>query len=227
MTVAGVFQTRSDAARSDAYRRALRHSKRVRFLRIALPLVSFLALGATFGFIYLDPFKPLPVNIDIGSLNLDGSKITMDHANLRGFKDGDLPFTILANKAIQDVSTPYIVNLEGLTSDIVMPDHSAAKIKADTGIYDSQKDVLNVKGNVDIRTPRYKVLMRSGTIDFKTNRVISREAVTVEMAGGVIDANAMIVFDNGDRVQFNGNVRSKFRRADDGHTNGSAVGVSQ
>ena len=108
-----------------------------------------------------------------------------------------------------------------------MPDHSAAKIKADTGIYDSQKDVLNVKGNVDIRTPRYKVLMRSGTIDFKTNRVISREAVTVEMAGGVIDANAMNVFDNGDRVQFNGNVRSKFRRADDGHTNGSAVGVSQ
>jgi lipopolysaccharide export system protein LptC len=227
MTVAGVFQTRSDTARHIAYRRALRHSRFVRFLRIALPLVSFLALGGTLIFVYLDPFKPLPINIDIGSLNLDGSKITMDHANLRGFKDGDLPFTILATKAIQDVSTPYIVNLEGLTSDIVMPDRSAAKIKADTGVYDSQKDVLNVKGHVDIRTPRYTVLMQSGTMDFKTNRVISRDAVTVEMAGGTIDAGAMNVFDNGDRVQFNGKVRSKFRRSGDGTANGSTVGVSK
>ncbi len=219
MTVAGVFQTRSNTARSEAYRRALRHSKLVRLLRVALPLVSFLALGATLVFVYIDPFKPLPVNIDIGALNLDGSKITMDHANLRGFKDGDLPFTILATKAIQDVSTPYIVQLEGLTSDIVMPDRSAAKIKADTGVYDSQKDVLNVKGNVDIRTTRYTIRMRSGTIDFKTNRVVSREATTVEMAGGTIDAGAMSVFDNGDRVLFEGHVVSQFRRSGDA-TNG-------
>jgi len=225
MTVAGVFQTRSDALRSEAYRRAIRHSKLVRFLRIALPLGSAIAVGATLILVYLDPFRALPVNIDIGSLNLDGSKITMDHANLRGFKDGDLPFTILADKAIQDVSTPYIMNLEGLTSDIVMPDRSAAKIKADTGIYDSQKDVLTVKGHVDIRTPRYTVLMQSGIIDFKTNRVISREPVSVEMADGTIDAGGMNVFDNGDRIQFDGHVRSKFRRASGDHADDGSVGV--
>jgi lipopolysaccharide export system protein LptC len=227
MSVAGVFQTRSNATRSEAYRQALRHSQWVRFLRLALPLVSFLALSGTLIFIYVDPFKPLPVNIDIGSLALDGSKITMEHANLRGFKDGDLPFTILATKAIQDVSTPYIMNLEGLTSDIAMPDRSSAKIKADTGVYDSQKDVLNVKGNVDIRTPRYTVLMQSGTIDFKTNRVVSREAVSVEMIGGTIDAGAMNVFDNGDRIQFSGKVRSKFRRSGDNYAKDRGVGVSK
>jgi hypothetical protein len=146
---------------------------------------------------------------------------------LRGFKDGDLPFIINADKALQDVSTPYIVELVGLQSDIAMPDRTAAKIKADTGVYDSQKDILTVKGNVDIQTARYMILMRSGTIDFKTNRVVSKEAVNVRMAGGTIDAGAMNVFDNGDRVQFDGHVHSVFRRSGGAGTEGRALGVTE
>ena len=158
--------------------------------------------------------KTLPADIDIGSLNLDGSKITMDRANLKGFKDGDLPFTITADQAIQDVSTPYIVDLNGLKADVMMPDRTSAKIAADHGVYDSQKDVLTARGNVDIKSPRYLITMRSGVIDFKTNRVVSKEAVTVTVAGGKIDADGMNVFDNGDRAQFLGRVRSVFRRAE-------------
>jgi lipopolysaccharide export system protein LptC len=227
MSVAGVFQTRSDTARADAYRRALRHSRLVRFLRLALPLGAVLAVGATITYLYLDPFRALPVDIDIGTLNLDGSKITMDHASLRGFKDGDLPFTITATRAIQDVSTPYIVELAGLTSDVAMPDRSTAKITAENGVYDSQKDVLSVKGQVDIATPRYTVHMHSGTIDFKTNRVQTRDAVTVETAGGTIDADSMNVFDNGDRVRFDGHVRSHFRRSGPGSGGNGSGGVPQ
>jgi len=227
MSVAGVFQPRTDRMRSEAYRSAVRHSRWVRVLRVALPLTAVLAVAATALFLYFDPFRALPVNVDIGSLNLDGSKITMDRASLRGFKDGDLPFMINADKALQDVSTPYIVELFGLRSDITMPDRTSAKIKADTGVYDSQKDILNVKGNVAIQTERYTILMRSGTIDFKTNRVVSKEAVNVRMAGGAIDADAMNVFDNGDRVQFDGHVKSVFRRSGGAGTEGRALGVTE
>lgn len=227
MTVAGVFQSRSDRARSDAYRRAKLHSRWVRGLRIAIPSGALLAIGATVVFLYLDPFRALPVEFDLGSLNLDGSKITMDRANLRGFKDGDLPFAITADKAVQDVRTPYIVEMEGLKSDIMMPDHSAAKISADQGVYDSQKDILTVKGHVDFATSRYHVMMRSGTIDFKTNRVVSKEPVSVRMGGGAIDAGAMNVFDNGDRVQYDGHVHSVFRRSGDTDGKDRALGVPE
>ena len=183
-----------------------------------------LAVLASLGpilFVFFEPLKTLPANIDIGSLNLDGSKITMDRANLKGFKDGDLPFTITADQAIQDVSTPYIVDLNGLKADVTMPDRSLAKIAADHGVYDSQKDVLTAHGNVDIKSPRYLITMRSGVIDFKTNRVTSKEPVTVTMKGGTIDADSMNVFDNGDRVQFGGRVRSVFRRAGAPEGNGN------
>jgi hypothetical protein len=53
---------------------------------VALPLTAVLAVAATALFLYFDPFRALPVNVDIGSLNLDGSKVTMDRASLRGFK---------------------------------------------------------------------------------------------------------------------------------------------
>ncbi len=227
MSVVGAFQTRSDRSRADAYRRAVGHSRLVRFLRVAIPLSALIVVGATAVFLYLDPFRALPVDVDIGSLNLDGTKITMDRANLRGFKDGDLPFNIKADKALQDVSTPYIVELFGLNSEIAMPDRSTAKIKADSGVYDSQKDVLNVKGHVDIDTPRYTIRMRSGMIDFKTNRVVSKEPVSVRMAGGAIDADSMNVFDNGDRVQFDGHVHSVFRRSGGADGAGRAAGVTE
>ena len=56
--------------------------------------------------------------------------------------------------------------------------------------------------------------MRSGVIDFKTNSVITREPVEVVMATGTIDANAMSVFDNGNRIIFTGHVRSHFDSRD-------------
>jgi lipopolysaccharide export system protein LptC len=213
MSMGAALPLRSPARREAAFKAAWRHTKWVRFLRFALPSCAGLAILGPVLFVYLEPLKSLPADIDIGSLNLDGSKITMDRANLKGFKDGDLPFTINADQAIQDVSTPYIVDLNGLKADVMMPDRSSAKISADHGVYDSQKDVLTARGNVDIKSPRYMITMRSGVIDFKTNRVTSKEPVTVTMKGGTIDADSMNVFDNGDRVQFGGRVRSVFRRA--------------
>lgn len=212
----------SNSRRDAAFKAAWRHARFVRFLRWAIPLAAILTVGGMISFIYFEPLKSLPVKIDVDALNLDGSKITMDHANLRGFKDGDLPFTILADQAIQDVSTPYIVDLRGLKSDITMPDRTVANISADSGLYDSQKDTLNARGHVTIKSPRYSVQMQSGLIDFKTNKIVSKEPVTVTMSAGTIDADSMNVFDNGSRVQFGGRVRSVFRRAAVPESGGSA-----
>ena len=213
MSLGAALPLRSTMRRDAAFKAALRHTRWVKFLRIAIPVLALLGSLGPVLFVFFEPLKTLPADIDIGSLNLDGSKITMDRANLKGFKDGDLPFTITADQAIQDVSTPYIVDLNGLKADVMMPDRTSAKIAADHGVYDSQKDVLTARGNVDIKSPRYLITMRSGVIDFKTNRVTTKEPVTVTMKGGTIDADSMNVFDNGDRVQFGGRVRSVFRRA--------------
>jgi lipopolysaccharide export system protein LptC len=122
---------------------------------------------------------------------------------------------VTASKAVQDIKQPQIVNLTDLRSTVRMPDHSDAKIAADNGVYDTQKQVLNVNGQVLIETRQYSVRMKSATVDFNANSVISKDPVNVSAVGGVISADEFSVFDNGSRILFNGHVRSVFKSTPD------------
>lgn len=197
------------------YRAALRHSRFVALLRLVIPLGSILILIGLLGYTILDPFKSLPVAIDIGSLKLEGSAIMMERAEMKGYRNGDAPFSVTASKAVQDIKQPQIVNLTDLRSDVTMPDLSNAKIAADNGIYDTQKQILSVNGRVLIETPQYTVRMRSAIVDFNANSIISTEPVNVTAVGGVISADQFSAFDNGTRILFNGHVRSVFKSTPD------------
>jgi lipopolysaccharide export system protein LptC len=157
----------------------------------------------------------LPVKIDIGSLKLEGSAIMMERAEMKGYRDSDTPFVVTAGKAIQDIKQPQIVNLSDLKSTIAMPDKTNANIAAENGIYDTQKQILEVSGQVMIETRQYTVRMKSATVNFSENSVVSKEPVNVSAVGGVISADEFSVFDNGARILFNGRVRSVFKSTPD------------
>lgn len=197
------------------YRQAIRHSRFVSLLRLLIPLGAVLSLIALVGYSILDPFRVKSVSLDIGSLKLEGSAIMMERAEMKGYRNNDAPFNVTASKAVQDIKQPQIVNLTDLRSTITMPDHSDAKIAADTGIYDTQKQILNVNGQVLIETRQYTVRMKSAAVDFTSNSVISKEPVNVSAVGGVISADEFSVFDNGSRILFNGHVRSVFKSTPD------------
>jgi lipopolysaccharide export system protein LptC len=193
------------------YRAALRHSRLVWLLRIGIPVGALLALIALIAYSIIDPFKSIPVKLDIGSLKLEGSAIMMERAELKGYRDNNSPFVVTASKAVQDIKQPHIVNLADLRSDITMPDQTSAKIAADQGVYDTQKQILTVEGQVIVETRQYTMRMQSATVNFTTNSIESRDPVNVSAIGGVISANEFSVFDNGARILFKGRVRSVFR----------------
>ena len=197
------------------YRAALRHSRHVSLLRLLIPLGAILILIGLVAYSILDPFKSMPVKVDIGSLKLEGSAIMMERAEMKGYRNGDTPFEVTASKAVQDIKQPQIVNLSDLRSTVTMPDRSNAKIAADSGVYDTQKQILAVHGQVVIETSQYTVRMKSATVDFGANSVISKEPVNVSAVGGVISADEFSVFDNGSRILFNGRVRSVFKSTPD------------
>lgn len=197
------------------YRAAIRHSRFVSLLRLLIPLGAILTLIGLIAYSILDPFKALPVKIDIGSLKLEGSAIMMERAEMKGYRDNETPFVVTASKAVQDIKEPQIVNLSDLKSTIAMPDKTNANIAAETGIYDTQKQILNVSGQVIIETRQYTVRMKSATVNFSDNSIVSKEPVNVSAVGGVISADEFSVFDNGARILFNGRVRSVFKSTPD------------
>src|SRR5262249_61143217 len=76
-----VIADRGDNAR--AFARAARHSRRVRFLRITIPVIIVRALGATWLVSWLDPLEVLAkLPVEAGKLVISGAKITIEAPKL-------------------------------------------------------------------------------------------------------------------------------------------------
>jgi lipopolysaccharide export system protein LptC len=200
-----------DEARLRAFAAAQRHSRLVRFLRVAAPIgvvvgVAALIVGALF-----HPFRVKTAELSIGEVSVDGTKITMGQPKLTGFRRDGRSYVFTAAKAIQDVTRPTLVELHGVDGDLGMTDNDLLHIAAAVGFYDSVKQSLDLSQDVRIYNSSYDVKLVSANIDFKTGVYQSDKPVIVVMANGTtISADLASAVDNGDELTFSGHVRSTF-----------------
>ncbi len=194
------------------YRAAVRHSRRVRVLRRAIPVGAVLAVGAILFFAFFEPFKSLPENVSVGAITLNGTKVTMELPKLTGFKKDLRPYEVNARWAAQDVKKPNIIELKEISARIALQDRSYATVEALNGVYDSGADKLDLKDDVRVRTDTgYDVRMSSAQIEFKAGNVTSSDPVSVKFTGGTIKAQGLNMVDNGQRIVFNGRVQTKMK----------------
>ena len=111
-----------------AFAAARRHSRLVRFLRVAAPVgvvvgVAALIVGAVF-----HPFRAKIGELSIGEFSVDGAKITMDRPKLTGFRRDGRAYVVNAAKAIQDVTRPTVVELREVDGDLGMADNGSLRI---------------------------------------------------------------------------------------------------
>jgi lipopolysaccharide export system protein LptC len=195
--------------RAKAFAAAVRHSARVRFLRVALLLGALVTVALLVGIAVFDPFGRLTGSISIGSLGLDGTKVTMDHPRLTGFRKDGRPYVVNAEKAVQDALHPTAVELYGIDSEVGMGDNGVAHMTAKTGLYDSTKEHMDVSESVHITSPQYDVWLKSASIDFKSGLYVSNDPVNIFMSNGTtISGNAVSASDNGKTLVLTGHVKT-------------------
>ena len=86
----------------------------------------------------------------------------------------------------------------------------SANLTAKTGIYDTQNETLDVRTDVRIKTTSgYDIRLEQAKMKFKTGDVSSDRPVNVKMSDGEVSADGLEMVDNGKRVSFIGNVRSR------------------
>ena len=199
-------------ARSRAHTDARRHSARVRFFKRAIPLVAggavVLILLATF----LNPFRSAD-GLALGPLSVSGSKVTMESPRLTGFRSKDSrPYEVTASAATQDVRKPTLVELKDLRARIATDEAGgAARLEAAAGVFDTQKEQLELRENVRITSDAgHDASLRSAAIDFKAGTVVSREPVSVRLTNGLVEAEGMEIADGGKVMVFTGRVRTTF-----------------
>jgi lipopolysaccharide export system protein LptC len=197
------------ARRAGAFAAAARHSVRVRVLRVALLGGSVGAVLVLTGIAVFDPFGRLANTVSIDGIGVDGTKVTMAHPKLAGFRKDGHPYLVTAREAVQDALHPTLVELHQITADIATAGDGSAHMTARSGLYDSSKEHMDVSDDVEVKSPRYSVWLKSASIDFQSGHYASDEPVKVLMSGGTtLSGDTMTAVDNGKELVIEGNVRT-------------------
>ncbi len=203
-------------AQDGTYDAAMRHSRRVRFLRKAIPVTCIAAVIGPVAWGIVSPFARSVADVKVGPISVSGSKVTMESPKLSGFKKDNKAYEVTAFQAIQDLKQPSVVELNKLTARLEQDDKKFARLTSDWGRFDQTADRLDLKGNVRLRTDNgYEADMLSARVSVKSGDVVSTEPVTVRSHSGTISADRVEVRDNGKHAIFEGRVRSVFTPQDE------------
>ncbi len=198
-----------------SFEAARRHSARVRLLKRAIPLGSGLAVISVVLIGIFDPFRSIGA-VSIGPVNLSGTRITMDQPRLTGFRVKDAkPYEVSAESATQDIRRPTVVEMKKLVARVELENQESVRLVADTGIYDTSKEQIELNDNVRVQSARgYDARLATAFVDFKAGSVRSDRPVEVRFTDGSVRSDRLHITDGGKRLAFEGRVKAVFDAPD-------------
>lgn len=202
------FMARRQADNDRAFRKAQRHSRHVRFLRIAIPVVVAGCLLVIAFATFLNPLRFLSkIPTDFGTLVISGTKITMEQPRLAGFTRDSRAYELTAQAAAQDLTQPHLVELKEIHAKVDMQDKSTVQMSAAGGLYDTKSEMLTLGPYILLSSSTgYEGRLSEALVDIRKGTIVSEKPVEVRMLKGNLNANKLEVLDAGDLLRFDGGV---------------------
>jgi lipopolysaccharide export system protein LptC len=190
---------------------ALRHSKRVRLLRLAIPVFAIGIVAVMIGRSYIGHLALRDAEFSFDQVEFDGAKNAMTRPKLSGFRPDGSRYDVSAERASQDLSKPHVVELKRLDSRIQSADRSFTRVTGEAGTYDSRAETLDFVGRVTVRAESgLEADLRDASIRFRTGEVRTDRPAEVRSRQGTITSGSLTVLENGNRLIFEGGVQSVF-----------------
>lgn len=196
------LSTRSRGDSERTYRRAIRHSRHVRWLRATLLGAITLVLLGVVAENYL-PIGGLRLPGELGKLVIQGTILTMQHPHLTGFTSDQRPYEFTADSAKQDITKPDFVNLQQIRAKVQMADKSMVHLSADSGLYNMKTEMLTLNENIHlVSSTGYEARLSQAAVDMNKGTVESTTPVWVKMLDGDLHAKGLEILDKGDVLHF-------------------------
>ncbi len=196
--------------RENEYREALKHSSKVKFWKIAFPIIAIVLVLGIIGAFVLNSLKVPDVSVE--NINLSDGKLVMENPKLNGFDKNKRPYNLTATKAIQDVSNPNQVELQEILAELPMDEKITATITAGNGVYDADAKTLILKETVNLVTSSGMVLnLQDANVDIGNSIMHTNNPINGTSAQADISSNAMMIEDGGNKLIFEGRVRMTLR----------------
>ncbi len=190
----------------DAFVRAQRHSRRVRWLKVWLPALAVAGVIGFVGWSYVS--IPTVAGISIEGAGISDGKLVMANPKLDGFTRDKLPYTMTALRAVQDLKDTNMVRLEGIDAKLPVDPKNSAKVVAKSGIYDNAKNTLVFDSPMTVTTTDgMTAKLNSASIDMNAGSMSTGDPVEILLNGSRITALSMNMADNGRVIVFENRVR--------------------
>ncbi len=140
------------ARREAAFRVAYRHSRRVRRLRVLVPVAAALIFSGVVAISWWDPLKALNLPVSVGAISLSGSKVTMEAPRLTGYTNDNRFYRVIAEKAEHDVTQTHLVALTAIDSEMQLEGGGTARVVSSSGLLDTKTGLIELTENVNVTT---------------------------------------------------------------------------
>lgn len=189
-----------------AFRAARRHTRRVRFLKKALPLMAVAIMLVFAGYSWM--VTPGKVSIDVASSGFVDGKLIMASPKLDGYTRDKLPYSMTASRAIQEPGNMDRFELEDIVARLPLSREQVADVAAASGLYDNTTRTLNIDSPISISlSDGLRARLSGARIDVSTGSLETQEPVEIRLDGLSITADSMRVTDNGKVLVFDRNVK--------------------
>ncbi len=190
------------------FRRARRHSRRVRLLRVAIPLVLIIGIVGTTLAVYFNPLRVLAkLPVSMSGLTISRAGVTMIEPKLGGYTRDERRYELSATAASQDALKRDVVNFEEPRASLEMADGSTINMRAATGIFDRKANVLTLNRNIVLTsTSGYEAHLNHAVVDVAGGNITSDEPVEVISQQGTLRGNRLEVLKSGEVVRFDNGV---------------------
>jgi len=190
------------------FRAAQRHSRRVRILRVGIPIGVAVTTIIVVILVWFNPLRALTrLPIGLGDLVVSGTKITMEAPRLTGYTSDSRAYELTARAAAQDLRKPQLMELTDLRAKVEMQSKSTMQVTAAAGVYDTKSEMLKLGPKIVLLSSTgYEGYLSEATIDVRKGYIVSQKPVAVKMLNGTLNANRLEIFNTGEVIRFEGGV---------------------
>jgi len=190
---------------------AASHTRIVRILKLALPATTLLVMGG-YSLSVFDKtgwgegFAPLEVP------RILAENLAMENPHYEGFNSDGGRYWVTAKKAMQDLKNLSLINLDGISGELVDANKERTKLTATRGTFNNKQSVIELFDAIGITGDNgLKAQLTRATINTKEGVILSEAPVRVEMPAGTITASQLTIRQKEKEYTFKNEVRTDLK----------------
>ena len=180
----------------------------VALIKIVLPTIATALIVLVAMWPHLDEQKKR-FQIEVAQIDpSDAENLRMLKPLFNGVDDSRRPFSITANSAGQTDAKSTLVELLAPEADVLLGDGTWVALTARKGVFDNEKQILELSGGVNLFHDKgYEFSTSSAIFDLAAGDAIGTEKVEGQGSFGWLQAEGFRLYNRGQNVEFTGKTK--------------------